>query len=105
MGALFNIDENSGAVTFKNEPNYEKPLDKGPDNTYKFKIKVDDGNGGIIHKNIEVEVTDVNDPPVNEIQHRSKGMEEDTTLSIKDIKVLEEDMTSGFSDRLGGALC
>jgi hypothetical protein len=42
--ALFNINASTGAVTFKNLPNYEAPADADKDNRYEIIVKAADGS-------------------------------------------------------------
>ncbi len=39
----FNIDTNSGELTFKVSPNFEAPIDSGTDNVYNLTVTADDG--------------------------------------------------------------
>jgi VCBS repeat-containing protein len=42
--ALFDIDPNTGALTFKAAPDFETPADVGADNVYDVTVKVSDGS-------------------------------------------------------------
>lgn len=44
-GSLFNIDPNTGEVSFNTPPDYEQPLDSDGDNIYQFEVAVTDSNG------------------------------------------------------------
>ncbi len=57
----FTIDE-SGQLTFRNVPDYERPADSGRDNIYTFSVRASDGR---YYGYLEVTVTveDVNEPP------------------------------------------
>ena len=57
----FAIDE-SGQLTFRNMPDYERPADSGRDNGYNFSVRASDGR---YYGYLEVTVTveDVNEPP------------------------------------------
>ena len=58
----FAIDE-SGQVTFRSLPDYERPADSGRDNVYEVTVRASDGrNYG--HLEVTVTVEDVNEPPV-----------------------------------------
>jgi len=59
--ALFEIDAETGELTFKSAPDYETPADKNGDNTYEVKVKVSDGNGGEETKLLKVCVDDVDE--------------------------------------------
>ena len=41
--SYFAIDGSSGALSFKNSPDFENPLDQGADNTYELNIQASDG--------------------------------------------------------------
>ncbi|MBN4046544.1 S8 family serine peptidase, partial [bacterium AH-315-P15] len=56
--ALFNIDTNSGEVTFKNPPDFENPADAGADNVYNIDITANDGLHDTI-QSVAITVTDV----------------------------------------------
>jgi len=59
----FNIDPNTGALTFKTAPDYENPTDDGANNTYIVQVTVSDGNGGTTVQTITVTVTDKDETP------------------------------------------
>jgi len=44
-GTLFEIGESTGVVTFKNNPDYEDPLDDGKDNTFVLEVTATDSGG------------------------------------------------------------
>ena len=57
----FTIGE-SGQLTFRNVPNYERPADSGRDNVYNLTVRASDGrNYGYLE--VTVTVQDVNEPP------------------------------------------
>ena len=57
----FTIDE-SGELTFRNVPDYERPDDSGRDNVYNLSVRASDGrNYGYLE--VTVAVTDVNEAP------------------------------------------
>ena len=57
----FTIDE-SGQLTFRNVPDYERPADSGRDNMYEVTVRASDGrNYGYLEVTVTVE--DVNEPP------------------------------------------
>ncbi|NML24397.1 cadherin domain-containing protein [Zoogloea dura] len=59
--ALFQIDANTGALSFVSEPDFETPTDAGGDNVYNVTVQVSDGAGGTTDQAIAVTVTDSND--------------------------------------------
>ena len=61
-GGDFTINE-SGELTFRNVPDYERPADSGKDNVYNFSVRASDGSlYGYLP--VTVTVTDVNEPPI-----------------------------------------
>src|SRR6056297_1121023 len=63
--ALFSIGASSGVLTFNAAPDFENPVDSGPDNIYDVQVTVaDDGMPALDDvQDISVTVTDVNDAP------------------------------------------
>ena len=58
----FNIDSESGALTFRSIPDHERPADSNLDNVYNFTVQVsDDRYYGTL--DVTVTVTAVNEPP------------------------------------------
>ena len=72
----FTIDE-SGQLTFRNVPDYERPADSGRDNMYEVTVRASDGR---LYGYLEVTVTveDVNEPPAvtgtETFTYRENGM-------------------------------
>ena len=62
--ALFEIHENTGALTFKNAPNFESPASDDGDNNYEITIAVSDGELSD-QQEITVSVTDVDEGPTD----------------------------------------
>ena len=60
--SLFTLDDSSGDLTFKTEPNFEQPLDQGADNTYNLTITASDGTNQASQA-VTVTVADVNEAP------------------------------------------
>jgi VCBS repeat-containing protein len=61
--ALFSINANSGVLSLKIIPDYEKPVDANHDNIYEVTVRAADGNGGFLTQPIRVIVTDVLEAP------------------------------------------
>ncbi|BCE01771.1 FG-GAP-like repeat-containing protein [Marinicellulosiphila megalodicopiae] len=53
---LFNIDSQSGEITFKIAPSYDDPQDFNSDNIYSITISANDGYSNSINRMIEIEV-------------------------------------------------
>ncbi|MCU7842138.1 MAG: tandem-95 repeat protein, partial [Candidatus Thiodiazotropha sp. (ex Troendleina suluensis)] len=58
---IFNIDPDSGVLTFIKAPDAENPLDSDRDNIYLVQVFVSDGNGGTDRQSFTIEVTDVDE--------------------------------------------
>ncbi len=63
---LFDINSETGAVTFGIAPDFELPGDANADNVYEIDIQVNDG-AAIVSKTITVTVTDVNEMPLDPV--------------------------------------
>ena len=59
---LFNIDPDSGAVSFKSAPNFENPTDANHDNVYSVQVQVSDG-ANLVTQNLNITVTNVDESP------------------------------------------
>ena len=61
----FDINSSTGALTFKNVPNYESPADNGGNNVYNVTVKVTDNGTGNLSDTlaVTVTVTNVNEAP------------------------------------------
>jgi len=59
----FQIDANSGEVSFLAAPDFEAPGDADGDNAYELEITVSDGQGGETSQAVTVTVTDVDETP------------------------------------------
>ncbi|MEI6615285.1 MAG: cadherin-like domain-containing protein, partial [Cyanobium sp. ELA507] len=57
--SLFNINSSTGAVTFKNAPNFESPADAGANNVYDFTVSASDGSLSSAAKAVAITVTNV----------------------------------------------
>ncbi|SOC47778.1 alpha-tubulin suppressor-like RCC1 family protein, partial [Rhizobium subbaraonis] len=60
---LFTINASTGALSFKDAPDFEAPKDSGKDNVYNVTVKASDGKLSDTQA-IAVKVTDVNEAPV-----------------------------------------
>ncbi len=58
--ALFNIDSNTGEITFKSAPDFEAAADADGDNDYEFQITVSDGDLSAA-QDVTISVADVNE--------------------------------------------
>jgi hypothetical protein len=83
--SLFSIDLNQGIITFKNAPDFEKPLDAGEDNVYELQVTVTDKGGLTDKQDIRINVLDqldasTNIPPNGDIDGNSLVNEYDSLL-------------------------
>ncbi|MFE8583487.1 cadherin domain-containing protein [Sphingomonas sp. NCPPB 2930] len=60
--ALFAIDTQTGAITFRTAPDFEAPRDAGRDNVYNLTLSASDGTN-VVTQNLAVTVTNVNEAP------------------------------------------
>ena len=58
---LFDINADTGEVTFKSAPDFETPGDKDSGNDYEIQVTVTDGGGSKALQDITITVTDVDD--------------------------------------------
>ena len=56
---LFNIDEQSGEITFKVSPDFESPSDSDTDNQYELSVSVSDGINSQVIQDVVFSVTDI----------------------------------------------
>ena len=61
--SLFTIDSATGAIAFRNAPNYDAPADQGQDNVYDLTVSVSDG-AITTSRATSVTVTNVDEAPV-----------------------------------------
>ncbi len=81
-GTLFNIDPNTGALTFKTAPNFEAPADADTNNQYVVTVGASDGTDTSA-QTITVTVTNVNEPPVNTVPAASQSVFRNGTLLFR----------------------
>ncbi|MDH5326465.1 MAG: hypothetical protein OEZ68_06500 [Gammaproteobacteria bacterium] len=95
----FNLDVNSGALSFKVTPNYESPVDANTDNKYELRITASDGALSTT-VSISVEVTDTNDAPIFLSSDVVRVYE--NTTKVQQIEVLDEDGDTSFTYAITG---
>ncbi len=61
---LFNIDANSGALTFNAAPDFETPANASADNRYQLQVTATDGSGGSVTRALEIVVANQNEAPL-----------------------------------------
>ena len=70
--SLFNINATTGAITFKNAPDFETPLDNGANNIYNLTVIASDGSL-IDSKAIAITVTDLNEIKGNPLMNNGRN--------------------------------
>ncbi|SDQ13573.1 ExeM/NucH family extracellular endonuclease [Pseudovibrio sp. Tun.PSC04-5.I4] len=58
---LFEIDSETGQLSFNTAPDFETPADADGDNVYQVEVTVTDGDGGTDTQSVSVNVSDVNE--------------------------------------------
>ncbi|MFD2706953.1 cadherin domain-containing protein [Salibacterium lacus] len=91
--AMFRMDASTGALQFKNTPDYERPEDSDAGNDYEVDVQVDDGDMAV-EQSIMVEVENIND-------NAPEITSDDSVLSPEDTSKV---MTVTAEDVDGGAL-
>ena len=94
-GALFNIEGTSGALTFKNAPDFEAPRDINDDNVYEVEVMASDGDKSVM-QTITITVTNVNDNnPV--VTSPATVSVPEGTINVQTLTVTDLDGGSRFS--------
>ena len=112
-GALFEIDESTGVLTFKAAPDFENPQDigrgsisAGRDNLYDVYILASDGFG-YLHRDrlhIKVFVTNVNEAPVLENNNPLAYNADETLVVLKPVHLLVSDVDNANAEIIFTAL-
>ena len=87
--AQFSIDQSSGALTFKTDPDFETPDDQGGDNDYQVIVTASDGTNNTA-QTITVTVTNVNDNDPALATSATKSVAENTTIVLT-VSATDED--------------
>lgn len=56
--ALLRINAQTGGVSFVTPPDFEAPADDGRDNSYRARVRVEDGRGGVAEQDLVLQVQD-----------------------------------------------
>ncbi len=100
--ALFQIDPETGELSFITAPDYENPGDAGGDNVYDVTVSVTDGDGASDRADISVTVEDVTETPpivarINEFHYDNAGADAGEFIEVR---VNAGDDASGLSVEL-----
>ena len=99
--SLFNINAASGAVTFKNSPNYEAPADKGANNVYDITVTASDGTESSAPRAVAITVTNANDAP-NVTSGGTASFAENATGTVYTATGSDADPSTTLTFTLGG---
>ncbi len=78
--ALFDIDEDTGELTFQAAPDFEMPLDDGGDNVYDVQVTVTDSGQLTGVQDLTITVTDEDEPPTITTDAAVDVLENQTTV-------------------------
>jgi len=95
--AKFVVDQNTGALSFVDAPNFENPASAAGSNVYTVQVKAADGAGGYDVQTITVTVSNIVEPPV--AVDDSIAANEDAPVTIAASTLLAND-TSDASNEL-----
>jgi Ca2+-binding RTX toxin-like protein len=90
---LFNINSNSGEVTFKTAPNFEAPTDSDTNNVYDINVIASDGSLSA-SKVVAITVTNVNEAPTVALTNTITTLPENTSttsgVKVADITITDD---------------
>ncbi len=99
---LFDVDSDTGVLTFAAAPDFENPSDDGSNNVYDVQVTVTDSGTMTDIQNITVTVTDVNDAPT--INSDGGGATADLDVAENETEVADVDSTDQDGDSEGAGL-
>ncbi|MBS3670294.1 DUF4347 domain-containing protein, partial [Vreelandella boliviensis] len=79
--ALFTLDANSGALSFKSAPDFEAPADAGGNNIYDVILTANDGSLSSSPQALAITVTNVNEAPVFVTSSKANVAENTTAVT------------------------
>ena len=80
----FEIDEDTGVLSFKSPPNYDSPADLTMDNEYNVMVVATDSAGNTGMQSVTVTVTDKNEPGTVTLSAEQPGVGVQVTASVMD---------------------
>ena len=99
---LFNLDPNSGAVTFISAPNFEVPTDTGGDNVYDISVTATDGAGNSSTQAVAITVTNANEAPTL-TSGATATFAENATGTVHTVTATDPDAGTTLTYALAGA--
>ncbi|MEM7579165.1 MAG: DUF4347 domain-containing protein, partial [Cyanobacteria bacterium P01_A01_bin.80] len=100
--SLFNIDTNTGELSFDSPPDFENPGDNGGDNIYEVEVTISDNNSATSSHTLLVTVSNVNDnSPV--ITSSNTGIIEENNTTVTTITSTDIDGDTPTYSITGGA--
>ncbi|WP_217358699.1 ExeM/NucH family extracellular endonuclease [Thalassococcus sp. S3] len=94
--ALFEIDAETGTLSFLDPPAFDTPLDADGDNGYEVEITVGDGNGGTATKMVEIEVTEPAGAPRQTVAFDMVGSSSENLTSFTNTAPAFSSLGDGF---------
>ena len=98
----FVIDRVSGALTFRNTPDYDRPADGNRDNVYEVTVRGHDSRA-YGNLNVTVTVTNINEEAPVVAGRNSHTVRENTTSSIYTYRATDSDLNDTIDWSTGGA--
>ena len=98
----FVIDRVSGALSFRNTPDYDRPADSNRDNVYEVTVRGHDSRA-YGNLNVKVTVTNINEEAPVITGRNSHTVRENTTSSIYTYRATDSDLNDTITWSTGGA--
>ena len=98
----FVIDRVSGALTFRNTPDYDRPADSNRDNVYEVTVRGHDSRA-YGNLNVKVTVTNINEEAPVVTGRNSHTVRENTTSAIYTYRATDSDLNDTIVWSTGGA--
>ena len=100
-GGDFVIDRYSGALTFRNTPDYDRPADSNRDNVYEVTVRAHDSRA-YGYLNVVVTVTNINEGEPVVTGRTSHTVRENTTSAIYTYRATDSDLGDTITWSTGG---
>ena len=102
--ALFDIDTDTGVVTFKTAPDFENEGDNNTDNDYEIQVTVEDAGGLTNTQDITINVTDVNeDPTITSLATASVAENQTSAIDVQSTDDSDSEGSGLIYSLTGGA--